>query len=133
MIDHFLMAIIIAVITGAVILVAVLVWLIRSHLKLKRDYQALTDVVHSHNNDIADLFAAALAVDGHIVTTNEQINTLYTHLSAHQPDELSSHPYGLVIQKVRKGASVNDLMQNSGLSQDEATLLIRLHGSNVQS
>jgi hypothetical protein len=28
---------------------------------------------------------------------------------------------------------VSELMQNSGLSQDEAVLLIRLHGSKVQS
>jgi Protein of unknown function (DUF2802) len=43
----------------------------------------------------------------------------------------STHPYSLAIQKARSGANVSELMQNSGLSQDEAALLIRLHGSKA--
>jgi hypothetical protein len=35
----------------------------------------------------------------------------------------------MAIEKVRAGASINDLMQTSGLSHDEAALLIRLHGA----
>ena len=40
MINPFLMTIIIAAVTGVVIVVIiVLVWLVRAHLKLKRDYR----------------------------------------------------------------------------------------------
>jgi hypothetical protein len=130
MINPFLMTIIIAVVTGVVI---VLVWLVRTHLKLKHDYQILADAVHGHNNDIADLFAATLTVDGHMAATDEQISVLCANISDYQHNEPSTHPYSLVIQKVRSGASVSELMQNSGLSQDEAALLIRLHGSKAQS
>jgi Protein of unknown function (DUF2802) len=130
MINPFLMTIIIAVVTGVVVIV--LVWLVRTHLKLKHDYQVLADVVHGHNNDIADLFAATLTVDGHMAATDEQISVLCANISDYQHNEPSTHPYSLVIQKVRSGASVSELMQNSGLSQDEAALLIRLHGSKVQ-
>ena len=133
MINPFLMPIIIAVVTGVVIIVViVLVWLVRTHLKLKHDYQVLADVVHGHNNDIADLCTAALSVDGHIAATDEQISVLCAKISDYQHNEPSTNPYSLVIQKVRSGASVSELMQNSGLSQDEAALLIRLHGSKVQ-
>jgi hypothetical protein len=133
MIDPFLMAIIIAVVAGVVIIVViVLVWLVRIHLKLKRDYQVLADVVHGHNNDIADLCAATLTADGHMAATDEQIGVLCAKISDYQHNEPSIHPYSLVIQKVRSGASVSELMQNSGLSQDEAALLIRLHGSKAQ-
>jgi len=133
MIDPFLMAIIFAVAIGALIAVIMaLVWLVRSHLKLKQDYQALADVVHSHNNDIGDLFATALTADGRIASADEQIRVLCAKISESQHDEPSTHPYSRVIQKVRSGASVNELMQNSGLSQDEAALLIRLHGSKEQ-
>jgi len=133
MIDPFLMTIIIAVVTGVVIIVVILlVWLVRTHLKLKHDYQILADVVHGHNNDIADLCAAALAADGHMAATDEQISILCAKISDYQHNEPSTHPYSLVIQKVRSGASVSELMQNSGLSQDEAALLIRLHGSKAQ-
>jgi Protein of unknown function (DUF2802) len=133
MINPFLMTIIIAVVTGVVIVIIVLVWLVRTHLKLKHDYQILADIVHDNNNDIADLCAAALTVDGHIAATDDQISVLCAKISDYQHNETSTHPYSLVIQKVRSGASVSELMQNSGLSQDEAALLIRLHGSKAQS
>jgi uncharacterized membrane protein YccC len=133
MIDPFLMTIIVAVVTGVVIIVVIaLVWLVRTHLKLKHDYQVLADVVHGHNNDIADLCAAALTADGYMAATDEQISVLCAKISDYQHNEPSTHPYSLVIQKVRNGASVSELMQNSGLSQDEAALLIRLHGSKAQ-
>jgi uncharacterized membrane protein YccC len=130
MIDPLLMILIIGVVTGVVIIV--LVWLARIHLKLKRDYQVLADVVHGHNDDIADLCAAALAADERMTATDEQISVLCAKISDYQHNEPSTHPYSLAIQKVRSGASVSELMQNSGLSQDEATLLIRLHGSKAQ-
>ena len=152
MINPFLMTLIIAVVTGVVIIV--LVWLVRTHLKLKHDYQVLADAVHGNNNDIADLCAAALTADGymaatdeqisvlcaaalkvegHIVATEEQISALCAKISDYQHNESSTHPYSLTIQKVRSGASVSELMQNSGLSQDEAALLIRLHGSKASA
>ena len=128
MISSFLMTLI-AVVTSMIIMVIVLFWLVRAHLKLKHDYQTLADVVHGHNNDISDLCTAALTADGYMAATNEQISVLYAKISDYQHNEPSSHPYSQVIQKVHSGASVNELMQNSGLSQDEAALLIRLHGS----
>jgi Protein of unknown function (DUF2802) len=128
MIDHFLITIIIMVVTAVVI---TLVWLVRTHLKLKHDYQILADIVHGHNNDIADLCTAVLTADGRIAATDEQMSVLCAKMADYQHNESSTHPYSLVIQKVRSGASVSELMQNSGLSQDEAALLIRLHGSNA--
>jgi Protein of unknown function (DUF2802) len=133
MINPFLMTIIIAVVIGVVIIVvSVLVWLVRAHLKFKHDYQILVDVVHSNNNDIADLYTAVLTADGRIAATDEQISVLCAKIADHRHNEPSTHPYSLVIQKVRSGASISELMQNSGLSQDEAALLIRLHGSKAQ-
>jgi uncharacterized membrane protein YccC len=132
MTSPFLMTLM-AVVTGMVIImVIVLFWLVRAHLKLKHDYQTLADVVRGHNNDITDLCAAALTADGYMAATEEQISALYAKISDYQHNEPSTHPYSQVIQKVHSGASVNELMQNSGLSQDEAALLIRLHGSKAQ-
>lgn len=133
MINPFLMTIIIAVTVVVVIIVVImLVWVIRTHLKLKRNYQSLADAVNGHNEDIADLCAAALAADGRIAAIDEQIIDLGTKVSEYRHNETSTHPYGGVIHKVRGGASVSELMQNSGLSQDEAALLIRLHGTKEQ-
>ncbi len=157
MIDPFLMTIIIAVVTGVVILI-VLVWLVRTYLKLKYEYQVLADAVHNYDNDIvnlraakqtmdtriaamdeqmgvlsakiSDLYATQQTVDKRITAANEQMSVLNAKISGYQHNEPSVNPYSLAIQKVRNGASVSELMQNSGLSQDEATLLIRLHGSS---
>jgi len=117
--------------------VVALVWLARKHQKLKRDYADIAEIVHGHNNDIRELYAAALTVDERInalieqlSSSKEQISTLTTKVSEfNQQGENTNHPYSLAIQKVRSGASVSELMQNSGLSQDEAALLIRLHGT----
>lgn len=133
MFDPSLMILIIAMVIG--VMAGVLSWLVYTHLKLKRDYRILADIVYGHNNDIADLCAATLAVDGHMDATDEQLSALYAKFSdypSHETShETSSHPYSSVIQKVRGGASVNELMQDAGLSQDEAALLIRLHGSKT--
>jgi hypothetical protein len=91
MIDPFLTTLVIAVVTGAVIVI-VLVWLIRAHLKLKRDYQVLADVVHGHSNDIADLCATVLAADGRMAATDEQIDVLCAKFSSYQHNEPSVHP-----------------------------------------
>ena len=130
MTNPFLMTIIIMIVTAVAIVIA-LVWLVRTHLKLKHDYQILANIVHGYNNDIADLCTAVMTADGRIADTDEQISVLCAKIADYQHNEPSTHPYSLVIQKVRSGASVSELMQKSGLSQDEAALLIRLHGSKA--
>jgi hypothetical protein len=131
-----------ALIIEGVIIVAMLLalfWLARGQLKIKRDYQLLSDIVHGNSNDIAGLCSAALTIDSRIATvdnriavTDEQIDDLAAKLADVEQNDQSSHPYSGDIRKVRSGASVDELMQNSGLSHDEAALLIRLHGSKTQ-
>lgn len=135
--DNLLIAaLIIEGVTIVVILIA-LFWLVRAHLKLKLDYQVLSGIVHSNSNDIAGLCSAALTVDSRIATVDNRIAVTDGHIdhlaakiadAGQQHDDQPDHPYSIDIRKVKSGASVNELMQNSGLSHDEAALLIRLHG-----
>ncbi len=134
-----LAALIIEGVTIVVMLVA-LFRLVRTQTKLKHDYEVLNDIVHGNSNDIAGLCSAALRVDSRITTvdnriavTDGQIDDLAAKIAdtEHNNDQ-SDHPYSIDIRKVKSGASVNDLMQNSGLSHDEAALLIRLHGSKTE-
>ncbi|MGZ4979912.1 MAG: DUF2802 domain-containing protein [Methylobacter sp.] len=122
-----------------VVILAAFFWLVRAQLRIKHDYQVLNDIVHGNCNDIAGLCSAALTVDSRIATvdnriavTDEQIDDLAAKIAEVEQNDQSSHPYSGDIRKVRSGASVNELMQNSGLSHDEAALLIRLHGSKTQ-
>jgi len=121
-----------------IVMLGALFWLVRAQFKLKRDYQVLSDIVHGNSNDIAGLCSAALTVDSRIATvdsriavTDGQIDDLAAKIAEVEQNDQSSHPYSGDIRKVRSGASVNELMQNSGLSHDEAALLIRLHGSKT--
>ncbi|PPD24401.1 MAG: hypothetical protein CTY24_00935 [Methylobacter sp.] len=111
-----------------VLLMAAVVWLWREVLKLKHKIDQLVEQVEASKHDIAGLCSAAVKVDSRLESTGEQVGELMIKLSEQQLADQSGHPYGGVIQKVRSGASVNELMQSGGLSLDEATLLVRLHG-----
>lgn len=137
--NPLLLAVIIESVVLAIML-AVLLYLVRTLVKLKHDYRDINDRVQGSGNDIVGLCTAALAVDCRIANidrkialTEEQINDLAGKLVEAAQSQQSAHPYSVDIRKVRSGASVNELMQDSGLSHDEAALLIRLHGSKAQS
>lgn len=137
--NNLLMATLIIEGVTIVVMLMALFWLVRTQLKLKHDYQLLNDIVHGNSNDIAGLCSAALTVDSRIATvdnriavTDGQIDDLAAKIADSEQNEQSDHPYSIDIRKVKSGASVNDLMQNSGLSHDEAALLIRLHGSKTE-
>ncbi|MDO9104296.1 MAG: DUF2802 domain-containing protein [Methylovulum sp.] len=136
MADPLLIVFVTALVIGALTMAGVLVWLVRSHLALKRAYQALSDRLGSSHNDLAGLCSAALVVDRRLDMADDQMKRLWAKLSElpeYGLDEQPDHAYRSVIQKVRGGASVNELMQSSGLSHDEAALLVRLHGSKSSS
>jgi hypothetical protein len=134
MADPFLIVIIVAAVTGVTVFIVIilLICLVRAQLKLKHDYRFLANIVHGNNNDIAGLCSAALTVNSRITTTEEQIKVLWAKSADYKKNAQYNHPYSGALQKIRSGASVHELMQNSGLSHDEAALLIRLHGSEAK-
>lgn len=120
--------VLIAIIAVTLINLIGLLWLVRKHLKLKRDYQAVRSQVQGITNDIAGLCLAGVTVDKRIAATDELLNAILAKIDDFQKNQPDPHAYSTDIQKVRSGASINELMQSSGLSHDEAALLIRLHG-----
>lgn len=134
MLSPLWITIIIAAITGLIgVLVIVSVSLISKYRKLKRDYDDLAEITHGLNNDFRNLYTSTQASDERITAINEQISLIIEKISStvQQAEQPTNHPYGQAIQKVRSGASVSELMQTAGLSQDEAALLIRLHGAKT--
>lgn len=136
MTDYLLMA----VAGTAMLVVAVLAWLLREHKKLKQDYRLLADQLQHHKEDVAGLCAAAVVVDQHLIDYDERLNAVLEAINAHQPmQELASAPpplshddqpqgYDEAIQKIHRGVSVDELVRDCGLTRDEAVLLMRLHG-----
>lgn len=116
------------------------VWLWREHKKLKQEHQQLTKQIQRTHDDLAGLCAAAIAVDSRMAATENRLEYLIDHLGSNQtapsqPDidetlELDQAPqgYGLAIEKIRQGASLEELVKTCALTRDEAVLLMRLHG-----
>ena len=139
MLDPSTLLVIIAAIACIVVVLAiVIVWLAVKCTKLKREQEELADIVHGLNNDLNDFQSVinvvnerGMATDLRINGLDDQTRRLAKKVDEFQPSESSNHAYSQAIQKVRSGASVAELMQSAGLSQDEATLLVRLHGSKT--
>ena len=125
MTNFFLIALAHAVVTFAVLLV----WLARTHLKHKGKLRVLTDIVQKNDKDIAGLYSSALAADNRLTMADEQLRALLAKISSFQQNEQTANPYNSIIQKIRNGAGVDELMRECRLCRDEAVLLIRLHGS----
>ncbi|MGJ0517087.1 MAG: DUF2802 domain-containing protein [Methylomicrobium sp.] len=112
-----------------VTIVVMLIWLARTHLKLKDEVQVLKNIIEKTDQNIAGLNAFEVAADNRLEIVDEQLQALSAKVSTFQQNEQSVNPYNVIIQQIRYGASVEELMRDCGLCRDEAVLLMRLHGS----
>ncbi len=102
----------------------------RSHKRLKQKYAILSESVERNVKDIAGLCSAALHVDSKLTDSYDQLQDIAEQVAEiPEYEEPSSQPYHSAIQKVRNGADAEELIQQCGLSREEAILLIRLHGN----
>jgi hypothetical protein len=120
--------------TGAIALlvITVLIWLIRERVKFKKEWQALTNNISQNNRDIMGLYSAAITIDARLAEHESTLNSIQAKIAEFKQAEPAAHPYRSAIQKVQGGAGVAEVMQNFGLSRDEAALLIRLHGHKTE-
>jgi len=105
-------------------------WLVRALQKLKQSNQALHEQIESLNKDVAGLCSAAVKVDGYLASHAEKLADVFEKLNAYQYKEAEASPYHSVIERVRSGASANELIKECGLSREEAALLFKLHGTD---
>ena len=111
------------------VMLILLAWLTIDHLKLKRNYQALAEHLNNHNRDIVGLCSASVGIDNRLAEADALLKELSEKIADFEQREEEAKPYHAIIQKVRSGADVAELMQKFGVSRDEAALLIRLHGA----
>jgi len=126
--DNILLAVFITTITIAII--GAIVWLFLEHKKLKQDYITLYDYVERNSKDVSGLCSAAVSVDKQLSDTNQQLNSVLGKIADFEQQEQASQPYHNAIQMVRNGVAVEELIEQCGLSQEEAALLMRLHGNS---
>jgi len=117
------------VITSVFILLLLgMLWMAREVLKLKANNLRLVEQINGINNDVVGLCSAAVRVDSRIALNVKQVEGLLNKLGEYEQKEIEALPYHSVIQKVRAGASAQDLVKDCGLSREEAALLIKVHG-----
>ncbi|WP_445367741.1 DUF2802 domain-containing protein [Methylomonas sp. BW4-1] len=130
------------VLAGVVVcILAMLVWLLRQQQTLKRQFQLLEERVQRSNEDVAGLCSAAVAVDRRLAANDsrlnsivDQVNTLRQTVTNVAPAEpIPASGYEDVIQKIRNGVGIEELVRDCGLTRDEAVLLMRLHGGSKRS
>ncbi len=112
-------------------LVGIVLLLSREQKKIRQDYSELKDHLERYNKDIAGLCSAAVSVDARLANNNEQLKGIEEKvIDFEQQKQQSTQPYHSAILKVREGANVEDLVQQCDLTQEEAKLLISLHGNS---
>ncbi|CAG1020926.1 DUF2802 domain-containing protein [Methylomonas sp. LL1] len=125
-----------------------LIRLWREQKKLIRDVRTLASQLQRGNDDIAGLCSAAVAVDKRLAANESRLSNLLDSISfqpqsssqaryeeavQHDEEQDQDHDhhdqgYQLAIEKIRRGANVEELVKSCGLTRDEAVLLVRLHG-----
>lgn len=118
-----------------------LVRLWREQKKLQQELEAMAVQIHRASEDISGLCSAAVSVDRRLAANESRLSAIQKEVTKPQPVASPVHAdrlvtadepqqnYQLAIEKIRHGASVEDLMKACGLTRDEAVLLVRLHGN----
>jgi len=105
--------------------------------KLKLTIRELQEQVSRNSQDIAGLCSAAIKVDSDLQDYSQQLVKISSSLeefeTQEQPANDVSQPYHSVIARIRQGATASQLVQETGISKEEAVLLIRLHGGEQAS
>jgi len=113
----------------------VLLW--RRQKKLTQEYRFLRSQLQRSSDDVAGLCAAAIAVDKRLSESESHLNRMLEVVNAPQlqrealaaaVEEEPQGGYALAIEKIRRGAGLDELVKSCGLTRDEAVLLMRLHG-----
>ncbi len=126
---------------GELVILAVLLHLIGRQKRLERELKVLEERLQRSNEDLAGLCSAAVAVDRRLAANDNRLNTIADRVSrpiqapAPQLHPIQDEPapaqgYEDVIQKSRRGADIDELVRDCGLTRDEALLLMRLHGGS---
>lgn len=121
------------------VLAAALFSLWRQQKRLKQEYQLLRSQLQRGSDDVAGLCAAAIAVDKRLSESESHLQQMLDAINAPQPrreepviveDDDPQGGYSLAIEKIHRGASLDELVKSCGLTRDEAVLLMRLHGQH---
>jgi len=107
---------------------ALLIWLWVQHGRLRRSFDQLRCAFERQQRDIVGLCAAAVRIDERMGKWFDHLKEMDTkiHEMGHLPHDTETS-YQTAIERIAQGAGVDDLVDECGLTREEAVLLIRMH------
>ena len=84
--------------------------------------------VNHLQEDVQALCAGAANLGKHLSVMEQRLRRLSERQDQVEMRDPVQQPYGHAIRLAQRGADVNELISNCGLSRGEAELLLRLHG-----
>ena len=117
------------------LLVTGLAILAYAYYRLKNQYSSLSTAFDSNAADLGALCSAALIQDKRIYALEQQLlesvaPRVEKDIENSEDDlpEPGEHVYQAAIKGIRQGVNAQQLVDEWGMSKDEADLLVRLHG-----
>ena len=118
---------------GLVLLMAALgliVWrLSRAVMRLRAENHELSRAMERQGNDLAGISSAGVHIDRLLIDHEKRLRECLERFDSIRTEPSPGMPYHGPIERIRKGASAEELVSEFGLSLSEANLLVRLHGS----
>jgi hypothetical protein len=103
--------------------------LARAHERSLQEIHELSARLVALEEDIAALYAAGVNMDRLLLEQGRRQRECLERIESLRAEEPSSQPYHAAIERLRKGADAQELVSEFGISQSEANLLARLHGT----
>lgn len=100
--------------------------------RLFKTNRAQAEKIAGLQNQLSVLCVGAVGTDERILRFEQTVNKLKEHQNTLDLGMSSQHSYDHAIRLARKGVSINQLIDNCNLSDEEAHLISRLHGTDIQ-
>jgi uncharacterized protein DUF2802 len=84
-------------------------------------------------NQLSVLCVGAVGTDERILRFEQTLNKLKEHQNTLDLGTTTQHSYEHAIRLARKGVGINQLIDSCNLSDEEAHLISRLHGGDIQN
>jgi len=99
----------------------------RQYRRLERHYQALAASVEKNRKDQIGLCSAAVQVDKRLMEQEKRLREMIEKVESVATQDSAGSAYYTAIDRIRKGASPQELVADCGMSQSEANLLHNLY------
>jgi Tfp pilus assembly protein PilN len=126
--SHMQIELLVIIVIGIVALLSGVV-LLRVVKRQQQEIKALQEKAEFLTTSLNALCSGAVGVDHRVARLEQRGRDLEHRQDSFETQKQSERPYGEAIQLVHQGASAMRLVEELGLSHNEAELVVMLHGA----